>query len=714
MYSSMNNIDSGPNLGDLEAMLANFQQQIQREIESVSVEDQVILKTISNVDQNASMRSRINSVQDFANPKNAISSADKATSLMNLSNTEPNLPRYGSGNLNPHDGSKMDVSRSNILSKHNMIRGDATLPRSFNQTWKEEMQKQTNQANSNENVSQDKFDARTQRKSVGDTPEARWKEYWANEQSISSARASVMVYDDSLKKWIPSGTSSGLSKVHIYHHTQHNTFRVVGRKLHDHEVVINCGIVRGLKYNQATATFHQWRDSRQVYGLNFSCREDADCFARAMMHSLEVLASRGNGVGVPQPPPPAAVVNGHPPQPPIMPHYDEDMGTMTREDAAIIQQQHHQQHNQIHNQIQQQNQMQQQNQLQQQQQQNQIHSQNQLHIQLQQQQQNQLQSQLHSQLQQQQQQNQMHQNVQQAPQPPPHASQTLNHSLPLQQQQQHNTHTHHRTSSAPMAAAMSLPPAPPPVPPHQNLPCHSTAPVPPPTPPAAPPQPIHCGAPPPPPPPGGTGGPPPPPQPPPAPAPPDPGSLAAQLQHARLKKQNKQTTPQENSGSSTSSGGSVGGGTKATTPTPAPPTPMHSMMNEMARTLARRRAQVDRNEEIGTEPLKSWEKSATLPHRLGAAAGNGTGTTPPPPPAAPSNNGTPSSNEGHSPKSARRRFGSASEETILKVNGAGDGLCVGPGEWESFKQEVLKEVRTQVLSMKQDIIDAIKMELARR
>lgn len=45
-----------------------------------------------------------------------------------------------------------------------------------------------------------------------------------------------MVYDDALKKWVPSGTSSGLSKVHIYHHTQHNTFRVVGRKLQDHEV----------------------------------------------------------------------------------------------------------------------------------------------------------------------------------------------------------------------------------------------------------------------------------------------------------------------------------------------------------------------------------------------------------------------------------------------------------------------------------------------
>ena len=45
-----------------------------------------------------------------------------------------------------------------------------------------------------------------------------------------------MVYDDSNKRWIPSGTSSGLSKVHIYHHQLQNTFRVVGRKLQDHEV----------------------------------------------------------------------------------------------------------------------------------------------------------------------------------------------------------------------------------------------------------------------------------------------------------------------------------------------------------------------------------------------------------------------------------------------------------------------------------------------
>lgn len=97
-----------------------------------------------------------------------------------------------------------------------------------------------------------------------------------------------MVYDDTQKKWIPSGSSSGLSKVQIYHHQQNNTFRVVGRKLQDHEVVINCSILKGLKYNQATATFHQWRDSKYVYGLNFSSQQDAEGFARAMMHALEV------------------------------------------------------------------------------------------------------------------------------------------------------------------------------------------------------------------------------------------------------------------------------------------------------------------------------------------------------------------------------------------------------------------------------------------
>ncbi|PZC71615.1 hypothetical protein B5X24_HaOG212883 [Helicoverpa armigera] len=218
------------------------------------------------------------------------------------------------------------------------------------------------------------------------------------EQSISSARASVMVYDDGLKRWVPSGSSSGLSKVHIYHHTQHNTFRVVGRKLNDHEILAN--------------------------------------------------KPAGNSAPPPpQPPNPPVPYNGH-----NNAHtYDEDMGyrTMTREDAAIFQQpQYHAPHNQQHPQY---------------------HAAT---------------SQYHA--------PHHHHQVQQPqqptpPAPPPHG---VHHTLPHQPSQP--TPGHHRTNSAPMPPNMSLSaaatgaPAPPPVPPHQNLPPPANGPLAPPTPPAAP------------------------------------------------------------------------------------------------------------------------------------------------------------------------------------------------------------------------------------
>ena len=33
----------------------------------------------------------------------------------------------------------------------------------------------------------------------------------------------------------------------------------------------------------------QWRDNKQVYGLNFSSKDDADVFANAMIRALEVF-----------------------------------------------------------------------------------------------------------------------------------------------------------------------------------------------------------------------------------------------------------------------------------------------------------------------------------------------------------------------------------------------------------------------------------------
>lgn len=127
-----------------------------------------------------------------------------------------------------------------------------------------------------------------------------------------------MLYDDGNKRWLPAGTGpQTFSRVQIYHNPTANSFRVVGRKMQPDQqvkprgrpfpglrppplhpphppfpscqVVINCAIIRGLKYNQATPNFHQWRDARQVWGLNFGSKEDAAQFAASMASALEAL-----------------------------------------------------------------------------------------------------------------------------------------------------------------------------------------------------------------------------------------------------------------------------------------------------------------------------------------------------------------------------------------------------------------------------------------
>nr|CAD7196813.1 unnamed protein product [Timema douglasi] len=460
-----------------------------------------------------------------------------------------------------------------------------------------------------------------------------------SEQSIASARASVMVYDDVNKKWIPSGTSSGLSKVHIYQHQINNTFRVVGRKLQDHEVVINCAILKGLKYNQATPTFHQWRDNKQVYGLNFSGKEDADSFARAMFQALEILSnsiSRSLGqpplttVPITQPVyQPLPVNNGQYDEdmgysqvvtlprvalyhqvtsgaPPRIPSADNGQRTMTREDVAIIQERRMSQQQQI------------------------------------------LSSPGSS-----------SPGVPAPPAPP----------------------GHHRTSSAPPAPQpppMALAPGPPPAPPAPPAPpC-------PPQPPA-PPLMISMGA-------------PPPPPPPPVPSnmtrssssdgQDQASSLASQLQSARLRRSKQ---PAENSGSSTSSSNSSNYGTIGR----AGHSPMSSMLDEMAKTLARRRKAVEKKDPNDTPQAEDQGQDKTNSSNSSGTKLNGSGA--------------------ESPKPARKRFGSSSEE-LNKVN----GMCLSEGQTtpcadlEALKQDIVKEVKREIDKMKQEIIDAIKVELNRR
>lgn len=116
------------------------------------------------------------------------------------------------------------------------------------------------------------------------------------ESSLCQVKATVLLYDDSNKRWVPAGSDAHhLSRVQMYQNLTTNTFRVVGRKLQaDQQVVLNCPIFKGMKYNEATPTFHQWRDPKHVWGLNFASKEDATLFSKSMMHALEALSVSGS------------------------------------------------------------------------------------------------------------------------------------------------------------------------------------------------------------------------------------------------------------------------------------------------------------------------------------------------------------------------------------------------------------------------------------
>ncbi|XP_047737104.1 protein enabled isoform X4 [Hyalella azteca] len=486
------------------------------------------------------------------------------------------------------------------------------------------------------------------------------------EVSICQARASVMLYDDGTKKWVPAGSSSGLSKVQIYHHTGNTSFRVVGRKINDHEVVINCAIQKALKYNQATPTFHQWRDNRQVYGLNFSSKDDADAFAQAMLtQALEIL-NNGPGAGrqMPPPPPPHQTPPGmpsqqqmHPPQPPphqqsnppLPPHqlqqyqsqpppqpiyqqqplpqvYDEDLAyrSLTRDESLMLS--------------------------------------GGLRM------------------------------APQAPPPPPSS--------------------HHRNNSAPTGPGV-VPPAPPPAPPA------------PPAPPHAPPAPVLSSpapAPPPPPPPPMGGGPPPPPPPPShhLAAAQDDGaggtSLSAALATAKLR---KMRPPDSDSTSSSSSGGSSGGSI-GKGPADRPPLMGMSMMDEMAATLARRKAKTQANGNAaentsggGGGTLKGLGQKSPSSSKLstnGITSNNNTS----------SRSSTTSGGGGESPKPARKRsasmFGSTCDDGgPTRLNGvSGNEGCVTSQDLDNLREDLMAHITKEVNKCKLEIIEAIKMELNRR
>lgn len=106
------------------------------------------------------------------------------------------------------------------------------------------------------------------------------------EDILTSCKATAMIYNDVQKKWLHCA-SNGPAKIQLLFASETQTYRIVGRQIQDHEVVLNHSISKGIKYNQATPTFHQWRDQSSVYGLNFSSKLDAQEFGTTMMKILE-------------------------------------------------------------------------------------------------------------------------------------------------------------------------------------------------------------------------------------------------------------------------------------------------------------------------------------------------------------------------------------------------------------------------------------------
>jgi len=118
---------------------------------------------------------------------------------------------------------------------------------------------------------------------------------------------------------------------------------------------------------------------------------------------------------------------------------------------------------------------------------------------------------------------------------------------------------------------------------------------------------------------------------------------------------------------------------------------MPSMMDEMQKTLARRRAKVDRGSE---EPDD------------GSSDRRGSESTPSP--------GKPGS---ESPKGRGRSsqdLDAASTNGTNGSNGTNGGVRGGEGDLEAMKQEILREMRKEIQTAKQEIIDVILAEMGRR
>ena len=113
------------------------------------------------------------------------------------------------------------------------------------------------------------------------------------EVSVCASVASVMMYDEVTRHWIPAHCSSAPCEcqVEILHNYQQYSFKIVARTLSSGELILTSSVERGMRYNEATINFHQWRDTKIVYGLHFLNNDEAKVFGDVMRTCIDSLNS---------------------------------------------------------------------------------------------------------------------------------------------------------------------------------------------------------------------------------------------------------------------------------------------------------------------------------------------------------------------------------------------------------------------------------------
>ena len=63
-------------------------------------------------------------------------------------------------------------------------------------------------------------------------------------------------------------------------------------------MAIDFALTKDSKYNEATEVFHHLKGQRQLYGLKFETKEDAQTFGQAVHAALENLRSDISGMSL--------------------------------------------------------------------------------------------------------------------------------------------------------------------------------------------------------------------------------------------------------------------------------------------------------------------------------------------------------------------------------------------------------------------------------